>query len=137
MRYTSQVSKYEKKQCSIWLCDRAGRYLHQSNTQLIRVRLGLVWVRLGQVRLGQVWIRLGLALGQLWVSFGLALEREFTKSIHENSLIFSTKIHLLCPREVCHPKYLGSSMLHGSDFIIDNLVCNHLKDLKHQINMHQ
>ena len=29
--------------------------------------------------------------------------REFTKSIHENSPILSTKIHLLCPREVCHP----------------------------------
>ena len=28
---------------------------------------------------------------------------EFTKSVHENLLFLSTKIRLLCPREVCHP----------------------------------
>ena len=38
--------------------------------------------------------------------FSLQLKKcpqEFTKCVHENSPILSTKIHLLCPREVCHP----------------------------------
>ena len=60
---------------------------------------------LGQVRFGLVQLRLLLDNGVTLFSFPLKkCPQEFTKSVHENSPILSTKIHLLRPREVCNPQ---------------------------------
>ena len=51
------------------------------------------------LRLGWIFVDI------FWVNSSGQFLMVITKSVHENSPILSTKIHLLCPREVCHPLY--------------------------------
>ena len=37
-------------------------------------------------------------------SLGQKCQQDFTKSVHEMSPLLSTRSHLLCPWDVCHPK---------------------------------
>ena len=46
--------------------------------------------------------------------------QEVTKSVHEKSLILSTKIHLLCPREVWHP--FKKSICGSLELIIEYMI---------------
>ena len=50
--------------------------------------------------LGQVWVRFWI---RLLLDNGVTVFITINESVHENSPKISTKIHLLFPREVCHP----------------------------------